>query len=163
MLLIHHFPLPLLFRNHRYLPVAIRGYHLQTVLTLPWHHYTSFLPFPSFSLIHRPHLSFPSLPTPPIYAYNMPLHLLCRPALHYIHLYRLCYPSNATLQISMLRNVDTEDEENRRDSHVHANVRQIWRTIDVEQCGFKPCRCQAYITTPTCNPATLFLQPRQST
>ena len=23
-------------------------------------------------------------------------------------------------------------------SHVHTNIRQIWRTIDVEQCGFKP-------------------------
>jgi len=30
----------------------------------------------------------------------------------------------------MLRNVDTKDEENRSDSHVHTNIRQIWRTID---------------------------------
>ena len=38
--------------------------------------------------------------------------------------------------------------------HVHTNVRQIWRTIDDEQCGFKPCRCEAYITTPSCKPCS---------
>jgi len=58
----------------------------------------------------------------------------------------------------MLRNVDAEDEEHRSDSHVHTNIRQIWRSIDVEQCGFKPRRChQAYITTPSCvSPAAVF-------
>jgi len=46
----------------------------------------------------------------------MPVQLLYRPALHYMHLYRFCYPSNTGLQIQMLRNVDTEDEENRSDT-----------------------------------------------
>ena len=26
-------------------------------------------------------------------------------------------------------------------SDVHTKIRQIWRAIDVEQCGFNPCRC----------------------
>ena len=26
-------------------------------------------------------------------------------------------------------------------SDVHTNIRQIWRTTNVEQCGFKPCQC----------------------
>jgi len=44
-ILIHRFPLSLLvFHNHRSLPVPIRGYHLQTLLTLPWLPYTFFLP-----------------------------------------------------------------------------------------------------------------------
>jgi len=107
LILIHRFPLSLLFHNHRSLPIPIRGYHLQTLLTLPWLPYTSFLPLPSPSLPAL-HILSPSLPTPPIYAYNMPIQLLYRPALHYVHLYRLCCPSNtlATLQIQMLRNVD---------------------------------------------------------
>ena len=68
--------------------------------------YLGFLTLP-FSILTGPAYSFP-LPIPPIYAYNMPIQLLYRPALHYVHLYRLCCPSNtlATLQIQMLRNVD---------------------------------------------------------
>ena len=45
-----------------------------------------FLSPPLFSLLLRPHLPPPSLPTLPRYAYNMPIQL------HYIQLYRLCYP-----------------------------------------------------------------------
>jgi len=82
-------------------------------LTLP---FSPLFSPPHFSLFSRPHLPAPSLPTPPIYAYNTPIQLLYRPALHYIHLYRLCYPSNTTLQIQMLRNVDTKDEESSSDT-----------------------------------------------
>jgi len=51
-------------------PVPIRGYDLQTLLTLPWLPYTSFLPLffsPSIFPPFPPQL--PTLPTPPIYAY----------------------------------------------------------------------------------------------
>jgi len=58
LILIHHFPLLLLFHNHRSVPVLIRGYHLQTLVTLPWLPYTSFLPPLS------PSLFFLSFPTP---------------------------------------------------------------------------------------------------
>ena len=44
LILIPRFPLSLLLvYNHRSLLVPIHGYHLQTLLTLPW--YTSFPPF----------------------------------------------------------------------------------------------------------------------
>jgi len=43
LILIHRFPLSLPFHNHRSLPVPIRGYHLQTLitgfLTLPFSSY----------------------------------------------------------------------------------------------------------------------------
>jgi len=51
LILIYRFPLSLLlFQNHRALPNRIRGYHLQTLLILPWVPYASlpfFLPPPS--------------------------------------------------------------------------------------------------------------------
>ena len=44
LILIHRFPLSLfLFHNHRSLPIPIRSYHLQTLLTLPWLLNTCFL------------------------------------------------------------------------------------------------------------------------
>ena len=49
--------------------------------------YLAFLHF----LFPRLHLPSAFLPTP-IYAYNMPIQPLYRPVLHYIQLYRLCYP-----------------------------------------------------------------------
>lgn len=55
LVLIHHFPLSLLFHNHCCLPVHICGYHLQALLTLPWVPYTSVFPrlspsiFPAFA------------------------------------------------------------------------------------------------------------------
>ena len=54
---------------------------LPSALTLPWilGIFFSALLFPCFS-------SLPSLPTPPLYAYSVPVQL------HYIQLYRLCYP-----------------------------------------------------------------------
>ena len=57
--------------------------------------YFGFLTLPFFALFYSPssfppsppHLpSFPLFPTPPTHAYNMPIQL------HYIQLYRLCYP-----------------------------------------------------------------------
>jgi len=94
LILIHRFPLPLLsFHNHRSLPVSIHGYHLQTLLTLPWLPCTPpSSPSPPVSLLPRPTFLPPSLPTPPVYAYNTPIQQLYRPVLHYIPLYRLCYP-----------------------------------------------------------------------
>ena len=50
----------------------------------------------------------------------------------------------------MLHNVDTEKMKKTAVTFNHVHIRQIWRTIDVEQCGFKPCRCWAYIKTPSC-------------
>jgi len=98
LILIHRFPLSLLFHNLGSLPVPIRGYHLQTLLTLPWFSYTSFLSlFFSHPFSFLPPLSHSSYIC--LGAYSMPVQLLYRPALHYIHLYRLCYPSNTTLQI----------------------------------------------------------------
>jgi len=90
LILIHRFPLSLLFRNRRSLPIPIRGYHLQTLLTLPWLPYTSFLSPSRFSSFPAP-IFLPPLPTPLIYAYNMLIRLLYRPVLQYIQLYRLCY------------------------------------------------------------------------
>ena len=55
LILIHRFPLSLLFHNHRSLPVSIRGYHLQTFLTLLW------LPFTSFNPLCRVRVFLPSL------------------------------------------------------------------------------------------------------
>ena len=105
--------------------------------------YLGFLTLPfSPSFFPPSHLPSPRLPTPPIYAYNMPIQLLYRPALHYVHLYRLCYLSNSRfryrcstmLTLKMKKTAVTL-------SHVHTNIEQIRRTIDVEQCGFEPCRC----------------------
>jgi len=77
LILIHHFPLSqLLFHNRRSLPVPIRDYHLQTLLTLLWLPYTFFplsLSSP-FSLLPRPHPTFPT------YAYNMLIQLIYRVA-----------------------------------------------------------------------------------
>ena len=50
----------------------------------------------------------------------------------------------------MLHNVDTKKIKKTAVTFNHVHIRQIWRTIDVEQCGFKPCRCWAYIKTPSC-------------
>ena len=90
---------PLSSRPHSWLP---------SLLTLPWLPYTSFPPvFPRFSLIPHPHLpspSFPTSPIPHIYAYNTPI------LLHYIQLYRLCYP-----QRRLWRNVRPTPQ--RRDVH----------------------------------------------
>jgi len=44
LIFIHRFPPSLLFHNPRSLPVTIRVYHLQTLLTLSWLSHTSFLP-----------------------------------------------------------------------------------------------------------------------
>ena len=57
LMLIRRLPLSLglRFHDHRSLPVPIRGYHLQTLFTLPWLPYTSFSP-PPFSLLPHPHL-----------------------------------------------------------------------------------------------------------
>ena len=78
LILIHRFPLSLLFNNHP-----------------PF-------PFPFVDTIYKPsllYLGFLTLPTP-IYAYDMPVHYtVYRPALHCMCLYRLCYCSNTTLQI----------------------------------------------------------------
>ena len=70
---MHRFPL-LLFHNHHSLPVPIHGYHLQTLLTLPWLPYTYFNPsccFPlppslpcPLNLTLQPFLPFPSSPLP---------------------------------------------------------------------------------------------------
>ena len=95
LILIHRFPPSLLlFHNHHSLPIPIHGYHLQTLLTLPWLPYTSSVP----PLFHP--LLFPSSPSPPfslhsptpLYAYNMPMQLSHRHVLRYIQLYGLCYP-----------------------------------------------------------------------
>jgi len=63
--LIQCFHLLLLFHNHRSHPVPILGYHVQTLFTLPWLPYASFLspssPLP-FSILQHPHLPSPSLP-----------------------------------------------------------------------------------------------------
>ena len=47
---------------------------------------------------------------------------------------------NTMLQISTFHNADTEDEHNRSDTQ-SLSYYEIWQAIDVEQCGFKPCRC----------------------
>ena len=67
LILIRHFPLSLLFHSHRSLPVPIRGYHLQILLTLHWLPYTSFLPPLS------PSLFFPILPHPHLLSRFLPL------------------------------------------------------------------------------------------
>ena len=71
LIMIHHFPLSSItvFHSHRFLPIPIRGYYLQTLFTLPWLPYIS-SPTP-FSLLPPS-----SLPTPAIYAYNMPIQLI---------------------------------------------------------------------------------------
>ena len=46
LILIHHFPLSLLFHKYRSLPVPIWGYRLQSLRTLTWLSYTFFLPPP---------------------------------------------------------------------------------------------------------------------
>ena len=51
------FPLSLLFHDHRSLPVPVRGYHLQILLTVPW------LPCPSSLPSLFPLSIFP--PSPP--------------------------------------------------------------------------------------------------
>jgi len=57
LILIHSFPLSLLFHNHRSLPVSIRGYHVQTFLTLLW------LPYTSSNTLCRVCVFLPSLPS----------------------------------------------------------------------------------------------------
>ena len=47
---------------------------------------------------------------------------------------RFRYRCSAVLTLKMKKTAVTL-------SHVHTNIRHIWRTIDVERCGFKPCRC----------------------
>ena len=74
----YRFPLSLLFHNHRSLPVPIRGYHLETLITLPWL------------------LPSPSLLTPPTIAYNMPIQLLYKRVLHYIQLHRALLPTTTS-------------------------------------------------------------------
>ena len=62
LILIHRFPLALLsFHNHRSLPVSIHGYHLQTLLTLPW------------LLFSPPSSLFPPSPLPPPFLFLPPL------------------------------------------------------------------------------------------
>ena len=79
LILIHRFPLALLFHNHSSLPVSIRGYHLHTPSLL----YISFLTLPLFSLsppfsvLPRTHLPSPSLPTHIICPYNCYIGLQC--------------------------------------------------------------------------------------
>ena len=58
LILIHRFPLSLLFHNQCSVPVPIRGYHLQTLLTLHWLPYTS-----SLSRLFIPSLFAPSRPS----------------------------------------------------------------------------------------------------
>ena len=58
LILIHRFPLSLLFHNQCSVPVPIRGYHLQTLLTLHWLPYTS-----SLSPLFIPSLFAPSHPS----------------------------------------------------------------------------------------------------
>ena len=76
LILIRRLPLSLglRFHDHRSLPVPIRGYHLQTLFTLPWLPYTSFSPLP-----------FPSFPAPP-FLLPSPTHMIC-PYSCYIGLY----------------------------------------------------------------------------
>ena len=63
LILILHLSLSLslLFHNQRFLPVPIRGYHLQILLTLPCLSLHFLSPTP-ISFLLRPHLSLPSLP-----------------------------------------------------------------------------------------------------
>jgi len=78
LILIHLLSLSLLFHNHRSPPVPIRDCHLQILLTLPCLslHFLSPPFIPSLFAPSPPPSSVPSLPTPPIYAYNMPIQLL---------------------------------------------------------------------------------------
>jgi len=138
LILIYRFPPSLLFQNHRSLPVPIRGYHLQTLLTLPWLPYTSFL-HPLFlpSLFPPFH---PYLPSPISLLLHMPI---ISPYSCYIDL--CCtistYTGFATLATSHFRYRSSAMLTSMTLRHVHTNIRQIWQTTDVEQCGFKPCRC----------------------
>jgi len=59
LILIHRLSLSLLFHNHRSLPVPIRGYRVQTLLTYLGLAYTFFLRLfspPPFPLLPRPHI-----------------------------------------------------------------------------------------------------------
>ena len=89
---------PLSSRPHSWLP---------SLLTLPWLPYTSFPPcFPSLFPYSPPPPSFSLFPyfSYPSYPYNTPI------LLHYIQLYRLCYP-----QRRLWRNVRPTPQ--RRDVH----------------------------------------------
>jgi len=74
--------------------VPVRGNNLQMLLTLPWLPYMSSPPFssrpfclhPPTILLYSPYFSYP------ICGCDMPTQLLYSPVLHYIQLYRLCYP-----------------------------------------------------------------------
>ena len=178
LVLIHRFPLSLLFHNHRSLPVPICGYHLQTLLTLPWlpffpshypsfHHQHSFPPSPhsfyicpyscytglycTISRLYCPRQRLWRSHNPRLYSWhawhnNNSVELLvaswgnlyhqCQAELEHDTLAtpRFRYRCSAMLTLGMKKTTVTL-------SHIHTKIRQIWRTTDVEQCGFKPCRC----------------------
>jgi len=83
LILIHRFPLSLFYSSTITAPITspfvVPSLLYLGFLTVPFCPLFFLPPFP----LSPPHLPFPSLPTLPIYAYNMPVQLLYRPAVHY--------------------------------------------------------------------------------